>query len=232
MLFNISARGIFLIEQGHRWLVKQTCIAKMLINIFFHIDKEGVNSPMKPLRGTQLKRFHRAFKKEHPLQHNIAAILQDVEYPVNVGSIFRIADAVKVDELILTGITPTPPNPTIIKAGRNKHTRVRWKYEKEEKETITRLKEDGYSIVALEIVEGAKPYYEVEWPAKTCLVVGHEDHGVTRATLEMCDDFVYIPMRGKGASLNVHVALAIVMFHIRYLEASDYVEGEEKTEQP
>ena len=47
--------------------------------------------------------------------------------------------------------------------------------------------------------------------------MGHEDHGVTRATLAVCDAAVFVPMYGKGLSLNVHVALAVVLYHIRHL---------------
>lgn len=172
---------------------------------------------MKPLDGTQLKRFHRGFRRSHPPQHEIVGLLQSVEYPVNVGSVFRIAEAIRVQELILTGITPTPPNPTIVKVGRNANQRVPWRYEKDPNNAIGDLKNSGYRVVAVEITGDAKPYYEIEWPKKICLVVGHEEHGVTRSTLALCDNTTFIPMWGKGASLNVHVALAIVMFHIRYL---------------
>jgi 23S rRNA (guanosine2251-2'-O)-methyltransferase len=172
---------------------------------------------MKALHGTPLKRFSRDFKRRNPIRHDIAVILQSVQYSVNVGSIFRIADAARVEELVLTGITPTPPNPTVVKVGRNKHKCVPWRYTKEVKQPIAELKDDGYRVFALEITEDVRPYYEIDWPTKTCLVVGHEDHGVTRATLALCDDAVFVPMWGKGLSLNVHVALAIVLFHIRYL---------------
>jgi tRNA (guanosine-2'-O-)-methyltransferase len=170
---------------------------------------------MRALHGTPLKRFHRDFRRAHPIRHAITVILQSVEYPVNVGSVFRIADAIRVEELILAGITPTPPHPTIAKVGRGKHTRVPWRYVETLDEAIAGLKNDGYRVYALEITGEAKPYYEVEWPGRLCLVVGHEDHGITRATLELCDEAVFVPMWGKGASLNVHVALAVVTYHIR-----------------
>ena len=170
---------------------------------------------MKALRGTDLKRFHREMRKEYPATHHIAAILQSVEYPANVGSIFRIADAADLDELILAGITPTPDNPTVAKVGRGKHTRVPWRYVADAAEAIREVKAEGYRVYALELTAGASPYHTVEWPEKVCLVVGHEDHGVTKATLAMCDEAIFLPMWGKGASLNVHVALGIVVYQIR-----------------
>lgn len=71
-------------------------------------------------------------------------------------------------------------------------------------------------MIAVELTDDAVPYHEFEYPARTCLIVGHEDHGVTKATLAACDAAVFLPMYGKGLSLNVHVALAIVLYHIRH----------------
>jgi tRNA (guanosine-2'-O-)-methyltransferase len=169
---------------------------------------------MKALHGTNLKRFLRDYKRMHRHDHDLVALLQSVEYPANVGSCFRLADGAGLSELVLTGITPTPPNATIDKVGRFKSTRVPWRYEKDPVAAILDLKELGYNIVAVELADGAAPYHEYEYDKKTCLVVGHEDHGVTRATLEVCDSAVFLPMYGKGLSLNVHVALSIVVYHI------------------
>jgi 23S rRNA (guanosine2251-2'-O)-methyltransferase len=168
----------------------------------------------KPLHGTQLKRFLRDYRRANPQNCDLVALLQSIEYPANVGSCFRLADGAGLTELVLTGITPTPPNPTIDKVGRFKSTRVPWRYEKDPLTAVHDLKSSGYQIVAIELTEDAVPYHQFDFSAKTCLVVGHEDHGVTRATLERCDAAVFLPMYGKGLSLNVHVALSIVVYHI------------------
>ncbi|MEJ2747522.1 MAG: TrmH family RNA methyltransferase [Anaerolineae bacterium] len=169
---------------------------------------------MKPLIGTDLKRFLRDYKRENKPDYDLVALLQSVEYPANVGSIFRVADGAGVSELVLTGITPTPPHPTIDKVGRFKSLKVPWRYEQDPVKAISDLKADGYLVVAVELADTAVPYHAFSYPQKTCLVVGHEDHGVTRATLAACDTAVFLPMYGKGRSLNVHVALSIVLYHI------------------
>lgn len=169
---------------------------------------------MKPLVGTELKRFLREYKRQNPPDFDLVALLQSVEYPANVGSIFRVADAAGLTELVLTGITPTPPHPTIDKVGRFKSLRLPWRYEKDPLPAIGELKQAGYHVVALELVSAAVPYHRYDYPEKTCLVVGHEDHGVTKATLAACDAAVFLPTYGKGHSLNVHVALGIVIYHI------------------
>lgn len=171
---------------------------------------------MRPLIGTDLKRFLRDYRRGHKPTGELAALLQSVEYPANVGSIFRLADGAGVSELVLTGITPTPPNATIEKVGRYKSSRLPWHYEADPLIAIEQLRAKGFGMVAVELTDNAVPYHEFDYPVKTCLIVGHEDHGVTKATLAACDAAVFIPMYGKGLSLNVHVALAIVLYHIRH----------------
>lgn len=169
---------------------------------------------MRPLIGTDLKRFVRDYRRAHPVDYDLVVLLQSIEYPANVGSIFRLADGAGVTELVLTGITPTPPNATIDKVGRFKSLRVPWCYVEDPLVAITDLKAKGYQIIAVELADEAFPYHEYHYAQKTCLVVGHEDHGITKATLAACDAAVFLPMYGKGLSLNVHMAAGIVLYHI------------------
>lgn len=177
---------------------------------------------MRPLIGTDLKRFLRDYRRANRPEHDLKVLLQSVEYPANVGSIFRLADGAGVSELILTGITPTPPNATIDKVGRYKSLRLPWRYEADPLAAVAQLKASGYSVVALELADGAEPYFTYDYPERMCIVVGHEDHGVTRAVLDVCDAAVFIPMYGKGLSLNVHVALAVVLYHIRHAPSAGH----------
>jgi tRNA G18 (ribose-2'-O)-methylase SpoU len=168
---------------------------------------------MKQLRGTDLKRFLRTLPP--PLSpKELIIVCQSVAYPVNVGSVFRIADALNVTEVVLTGITPTPPHPTISKVGRDKDRRVPWRYVERPESALQNLKEQGYWIAALEVTDRCQPYYAVEYPDRIALVLGNEDHGVTRACLQLSDAAVYVPMYGKGKALNVHVSLAVVGYHL------------------
>lgn len=171
---------------------------------------------MKQLRETDIKRLMRSYRREHPLRHDIVALLQSVEYPANVGSIFRIADALDLTELVLTGITPDPTVATAHKVARGKEARLPWRRVAAPADVLPQLKADGYRAIAVEITDDAVSFNEYQYPDRVCLVVGHEDHGVTNQTLSLCDAAVYIPMFGKGRSLNVHVSLAIVCAWLRY----------------
>jgi 23S rRNA (guanosine2251-2'-O)-methyltransferase len=168
---------------------------------------------MKQLRGTALKRFFRTLPPpSRPTE--LVIVCQSVAYPVNVGSVFRIADALGAAQVVLTGISPTPPHPTISKVGRDKDRRVPWLYEEQPLTALQGLKEQGFSLVALEVTEQSVPHYQADYSDRVALVLGNEDHGVTRACLAVCDTAVFIPMYGKGKSLNVHVSVAVVGYHI------------------
>lgn len=172
---------------------------------------------MKQLRGTPLKRFLRSLPVP-PSPAELVVVCQSVAYPVNVGSIFRIADGLGAAEVILAGITPRPPHPTISKVGRNKDRRIPWRYVEQPESALGDLREQGYWIAALEVTDECRPYYGVDYPQKVALVLGNEDHGVTRACLALCDAAVFVPMYGSGKSLNVHVSLAVVGYHLLHRE--------------
>ena len=170
---------------------------------------------MKQLRGKPLRDFLAGSRRPDV---ELALLLQDVEDPVNVGSAFRIADAVGVREVILTGISARPPHPLIKKVGRGRDRRVKWRYEETPAEAIAAYRAAGFQICALEITADSQPYLEAGYRERVLLVVGHEDHGVTNRTLSLCDIAVFIPMYGKGSSLNVHVSLALAAAAILHAE--------------
>lgn len=165
---------------------------------------------MAPSKRTEIKRFMRAQPKPSV---KLAFLLEDVQDPVNVGSAFRIADACKAEPVVLTGITAQPDHKLVQKIGRGKHKRLLWRHEESLEVAVAKLKADGFKIFGVEITPDARPYCDITYPEKTCLLVGHEDHGVTKKARALCDELIFIPMYGKGASLNVHVALGVAAFH-------------------
>jgi tRNA (guanosine-2'-O-)-methyltransferase len=167
---------------------------------------------MKQLIGTELKRFLRDWRRDNPVQRDVALVLQSVSYPANVGSLFRIADGAGITKMILTSATATPPQPTLEKVARGKHRTVEWTYVEQTEEALTALKTEGYTICAIEITDEAQPYLDVDYPPRVAFVLGNEDHGISKAVLAHCDFAVFVPMYGRGLSLNAHVSAAIVLY--------------------
>ena len=167
---------------------------------------------MRPLRKVEVKRLFAAAARDYLPQVELAFLLQSLEDPLNVGSMFRIADACGARELVFTGPTPTPPHEEIDRTARGHERRVAWRRIARIDEAAATLKEEGYHLVALETAQGAECYLEYDFPEKVCLVLGNETKGVYSQTLSLCDGAVYIPMYGKGPSMNVHVAGALVAY--------------------
>lgn len=142
----------------------------------------------------------------------VTIILDNVLDTYNVGSIFRLADAVAAEKVILCGETLTPPNSRIKKASINTTGWVHWEYEKNTVDAVKKLK--NYHIVAVEQDARSKPFYEVKYDFPLAIVVGHETNGVSRDVLDMADTIVELPMWGINTSLNVMVSLGIVLYEI------------------
>lgn len=167
---------------------------------------------MAPLRGTALKRFNRSVRRAVREEgRRLTFVLENVNYPVNVGSLFRIADGCG-GSVLLAGTTPDPDNPTAAKVARGHHTHVPWSRAEDVAVALRRLADDGWWVAALELAPHSRPYHEVEYPDRVALVLGNEDHGVTRRALAACHAALYVPMLGRGGSLNVHVAAAVVAY--------------------
>jgi len=112
---------------------------------------------MAAQRKTEIKRFMRAQPRP---RREIVLLLHDVEDPVNVGSAFRIADALKATALVLSGITPRPPHRLISKVGRAKDRRVAWRAVDDVVETLAELRARDFELLAVEIAPGAVAYHE------------------------------------------------------------------------
>lgn len=134
----------------------------------------------------------------------------------NIGSIFRLADAVSAHKIYLCGETETPPNHRIKKASINTMEIVEWKYLPSAKEAITELKKSvkGIQIIAIEQTVESVPYDTFEYKIPIALVVGHESQGVSKEVLKLVDAVVELPMFGINKSLNVMVSLGIILYKV------------------
>ncbi len=132
----------------------------------------------------------------------------------NIGSIFRLAEAVAASEVYLCGASETPPNSRIAKAAVGTEKWVKWKHFGSAKAAISKLKSQNSKIkvIAIEQGNGSIDFRKADYSLPVAFVVGHETDGVSKEALALCDEIVEIPMFGVNISLNVMVSLAIVLF--------------------
>ena len=147
-------------------------------------------------------------------------ILPDIRSAINVGAIFRTADAVGVSKIYLTGYTPRPTDKfgriqkDIAKSALGAEEFVPWEYKKCLLIVISKLKRDGYKILAIEQDKRAIDYRKIKITNKVAIIIGPEVLGLPKKVLDKCDFIAEIPMHGKKESLNVSVACGIALFKI------------------
>ncbi len=150
--------------------------------------------------------------KKNPL----IVILDNVRSMYNVGSVFRTADAFRIEALYLCGITSCPPHPEIHKTALGAEDAVDWVYCKNAVEAVKSLQQQGYEVLAIEQVEGSTLLQDFV-PGdgkKYAIVLGNEVKGVGQEVVDCCDRCLEIPQFGTKHSLNVSTTAGIVMWEL------------------
>ena len=182
------------------------------------------------LNADQLRKLSRhssiVIRKKRKTKNEIYIILDNVLDTYNIGSIFRLADAVAAKKIYLCGNSEIPPNHRIKKASINTTEVVDWEYCESALQAIRKLTSEvkkmqlhlggvkPLQIVAVEQVKNSVPYDQFEYKLPVALVVGHESDGVSKEVLKMADAIVELPMFGINKSLNVMVSLGIVLYEV------------------
>lgn len=146
----------------------------------------------------------------------IIAILENIRSAYNVGSVFRTADAFLLEKIILTGYTACPPHKEIKKTALGAEDTVAWQHVDDIAEAIQSLKNDGYTIYAVEQVQQSISLEKLQTnPAeKIAVIFGNEVSGVEQTTIQQCDGYIEIPQLGMKHSLNIATAAGVVLWEL------------------
>ena len=152
----------------------------------------------------------------------LVVVLDNVRSQHNVGAVFRTADAMRIERVVLCGICCCPPNQEIHKTALGAEESVEWSYFKETQEAVRELQAQGYKVYAVEqahdsitLEEAAvKVQRDKVQSTKVAVVLGHEVFGVQQEVVDRCDGCIEIPQYGTKHSMNVSVTAGIVMYRI------------------
>lgn len=146
----------------------------------------------------------------------VTIILDNVRSMMNVGSVFRTADAFRVEKIFLCGITARPPHKEIHKTALGATESVEWKYVEQTPDAIHQLKNEGYEIYALEQTDQSVNLLDFKPNIKTslALVFGNEVKGVAQDVIDMCNNCIEIPQFGTKHSFNISVTVGIVLWDV------------------
>lgn len=147
----------------------------------------------------------------------VTVILDDIRSALNVGSIFRTADAFRIEKIYLCGITATPPHKEILKTAIGATDSVEWSYEKDIVSILKTLKEAEYQIYGVEQTENSTSLsdFSIRPAQKLAIILGNEVGGVSEKALEKADGTIEIAQYGTKHSLNVAVCTGIVLWEIQ-----------------
>jgi 23S rRNA (guanosine2251-2'-O)-methyltransferase len=146
----------------------------------------------------------------------VVAVLDNIRSQNNIGSVFRTADAFRLEGVILCGITATPPHREIHKTALGATESVHWEYHEETSDAVLALKQKGYQIISVEQAKGAVTLEQLHLSPdqKYALVFGHEIRGVDQKVVDLSHECVEIPQHGTKHSLNISVAAGIVIWEV------------------
>jgi 23S rRNA (guanosine2251-2'-O)-methyltransferase len=144
----------------------------------------------------------------------VVVVLDNIRSMHNVGSVFRTADAFLIQGMCLCGYTPLPPHRDIHKTALGATETVAWRHFAVTSDAIRSLKEEGYTVLAVEQTEGSMRLNELSTAGPVAVVFGNEVNGVDAAALALCDGSVEIPQWGMKHSLNVSIAAGIVLWEL------------------
>lgn len=204
--FVESAAGEKLVEEFSRRGIDLFRIKKKEIEKLADTETpQGIMAVVKNKKFTLNKDF---LKKA-----SLLLSLDNIRDPGNLGTMVRTADATGADGVLLSNGCVELNNPKVVRStmGSIFHLPVIEGLELEQ--VLPEIKSSGFKIFVSEVHEG-KDYTEVNYPEKTCLIIGNEASGISKQILNLADERVRIPILGKAESLNASVAAGILLYEI------------------
>lgn len=214
--------GVKLLEEAVRWKAPLTAvvttpgISPPPVEGVRGIEvPEDVMASISPARTPQGALFLARMPDTAPpqrLEGDRWLILDGLQDPGNVGTIWRAADALGADGLLLVNRCADPFSPKTVRATMGACFRLPL-YEAEASTLPGLLERSGLTLWATALREDAVDIKTAQL-SRCAVVIGSEGRGVSPELLEMSEKTVKIPMRERCESLNAAAAAAIVLWEM------------------
>lgn len=167
----------------------------------------------KKLKLEELDRIDIETFKQSP-KTPLIIVLDNIRSLNNIGSVFRTADAFRIEGIYLCGLTAQPPHRDIQKTALGATASVEWEYFPSTIEAVQALKKQGYQIASVEQAENTIPLQEFNPQVKVAVIMGNEVDGVQQEVIDASDCCIEIPQYGTKHSLNISVCTGIVAWEM------------------
>lgn len=169
---------------------------------------------MRKLKITEIGRLNvEEFKASDKMP--LIVVLDDVRSMYNVGSVFRTADAFRVEAIYLCGITACPPHSEIHKTALGAEDTIEWLHFDSTMQAIDQLKDAGYTVLSIEQCEGSTMLQHLDLCSmgqRFAIVLGNEVKGVKQEVINASDGCIEVPQYGTKHSLNVSTTAGILIW--------------------
>ncbi len=149
-------------------------------------------------------------------KNRVIVVLDNIRSGLNVGSIFRSADAFLIEKIYCCGYTTTPPHREVLKSALGATETVAWEHNESTLDIIETLKQQGTACYAIEqtVNSISLSSFTPKENETIALVLGNEVNGVDQAVIDACNGTIEIAQHGTKHSLNVAVCAGIVLFDV------------------
>ena len=168
---------------------------------------------MTKLNAQELRKSDPSKKDIQNIVRNpIYFVLDEIIDTYNIGSMFRLADAISIEKMYLCGKMEYPPSSRIHKAAVGTESWVPWEKTKSTLETVKKLKKEGVYIIVVEQSKNSTSYKDLKPDFPCAIVVGNESYGLDEEIIKEADVVVELPMHGINKSFNVWGTAAVVAY--------------------
>lgn len=158
-----------------------------------------------------VKQYHYEIETLLTKENPFFLVLEDIQDPGNLGTIFRTGEGAGVTGILMSSSTVDIYNPKTIRSTMGSVYRMPFVYTTDLKGTISRLKQEQISVYAAHL-QGTRFYEECDYRKGTAFLIGNEGNGLQEETAKLADTYIKIPMAGKVESLNAAVAASVLMY--------------------
>ncbi len=140
--------------------------------------------------------------------------LENIQDPLNMGTILRTAEALGIGEILLVGECCDVLSPKVLRASMGAVFRIRFIHSSNAKEARDILNKHEYKLLGAVPLNSASRITDIKFNDKISVAIGNEGNGLTEEMKSLCDDLVTIPMKGRAESLNAATSASIIMWEM------------------
>lgn len=209
LLQRVYVSEQFLKDETHHALLEEKGIDYELVSdsVFAHIS--DTNTPQGILAIVRMPEY--SFSDLLRGAHTRLLVLEDIQDPGNLGTMFRTGEGAGLTGIIMSRETVDLFSPKTVRATMGSIYRVPFYVTSDLRETLLRLKREGVTSYAAHLC-GEKYYDELDFTGASAFLIGNEGNGLKKETADLADTCLKIPMEGELESLNAAVAASILMY--------------------